>query len=79
MYGLSEELFNQLVYSIKVAASDPNISRKALVHSWGLVEELQEIKNKSDAITWCIGYAPEIYISEYIANQILQFKGLINE
>lgn len=39
--------------------------------------DLRDIEKNALAITWCTGYDPKVYLSEYVAQQIYQIKMLM--
>ncbi|ARW57438.1 hypothetical protein [Kosakonia phage Kc304] len=72
MYGMTEEHLDDLIKSIKIQLD--SAEHPALLIGWELIEELEAIKAKADAIIWFTGFAPDFYISDHVANLVLQFK-----
>ncbi|BBC78063.1 Hypothetical protein KNT65_gp015 [Escherichia phage EcS1] len=74
MYRLHEEHFLDLLNSIKVQHRSAKDNDTAQRIGWELIDKLEAIKAKTDSIIWFTGLAPDICISEHVADLILQFK-----
>lgn len=79
MFELKLEDLKTLVIGLQESKVENPDSRERAVNMKidCVLMELRDVVNNADAITWCTGYDPKVYLSEYVAQQIYQIKMLM--